>query len=119
MAATATKTTEPLRVGRFDVVYCDDADGQGWEIREGEDVLDCEETRRSAIASAKRMEADRLQDEADQRQADEDDRRSIEADAIHTRIQKALDRLQERADTLNGESKVEALEALLASLKAI
>jgi hypothetical protein len=64
--ATMTSKTEATRVGRFDVVHCDaDDDGpEGWEIREGEDVLDSEETWAAAVRTARRMETERVSDEA-------------------------------------------------------
>jgi hypothetical protein len=69
MATAMTSKTGAVKVGRFLVVHClaDDDGPEGWEIREGEDVLDSHDTRREAIAEAKRMEADRAADDLEER----------------------------------------------------
>jgi hypothetical protein len=88
MGATKSQTTETVEVGRFLVVYCEDVDGQGWEIRGTEeaaaDVYDSYPTRREAVAEAKRMEAERVEEETDEA-----------IDTLRSAIDARLDQIQE------------------------
>ena len=125
MTATRSQTTETVEVGRYSVVWApEDEDGPAaWVVMEDSDTIDCHDTRAAALKDAKEREAEALADEAEERAAEAEEAEESEkqdaADEANDKVQELLGKIQDRAEELRGESKVEALTALLAALKTI